>query len=324
MAIRKRNYWLSKKDALELEKTAKGEETVKFAFTDVLAAFKDVTRDVTGVQSPAYMDPASGIPHHVSHPSGPTPLEPRDADFDKIRARSGSNGSKDDLLAVHAAYIGEDPSDKKSFALPHHLGTEPHACNHKAVKSCLKALGVKVDASGVVPSAHPEIPEHGNQVAKSHLLTHMNEFKAAAEADKVDAVNAVKAAMQEDDHGDGYVVSNPTERGIRYEDVHQGNVPLASTDSIFDEKGERLKAQGDAQKLTAISAAFQGGDDVDQRNYLYVHHDSGGKTYLDALKKAARTLNVANTTPVKSSSKLDTENIARSHIRLHLQQFGIN
>jgi hypothetical protein len=46
--------------------------------------------------------------------------------------------------------------------------------------------------------------------------------------------------------------------------------------------------------------------------------------FLDALKKAARVLNVADVTRVKSGSKLDTENIARAHIGKHLAQFGID
>ena len=129
--------------------------------------------------------------------------------------------------------------------------------------------------------------------------------------------------------GDGYVVSSPVERGIRFEDVHQGNIPLAPTDLQYDEATEKAAAaKKGAGALTAISAAFKGGDDADPSNYLFAHHEAGsrGRVFLDALKKAARQLNVADTTRVKSGQELspNTLNIARAHIGKHLAQFGID
>lgn len=55
---------------------------------------------------------------------------------------------------------------------------------------------------------------------------------------------------------DGYTVNDPREHGILFEDVHQGNVPLAPTDLQYDEAAEKEKANGDAGKLQAMHAAF--------------------------------------------------------------------
>jgi hypothetical protein len=331
---RRYNYMLSESEAKAAEKEAKDEELVRFSFNDMLSALKDATN----VQSPAYMDPASGIPHHVSHPAGPTPLLPPEAPFDKIRARSGSNGSKDDLLAVHAAYIGEDPSDKKSFALPHHLGTDPHACNLKAVKSCLKSLGVKVDASGVVPSAHPEVPEHGNQIAKSHLLQHIDQFKKAADAEKEEVVNAVKAAMQEDDgHGDGDhgtagdLFASPVKPGaISYLDAHgDKETPTAPPESDYDAKAEVSKCGTDSIKLKTVHAAWDASDASNPKAFSYPHHQGSApyKAVLKPVAAIAKKFHVDDDIPVKGVDSAMTENdesVLRGHIARHLKQFNKN
>ena len=171
------NFWLKPEEALALEKEQSGREVVKFNIEDMAAAIKAESGAVT----PPYANPANAIPYSIAHPSGPTPLLPPSADYDKVRARSGSNGSKSALLAVHAAYIGENPTEKSSFALPHHLSQPPHACNLKAVKSCLKALSVKLPASGIVPTAHPLA---STNPAVDHLLQHLSEFKKAAEQEQ--------------------------------------------------------------------------------------------------------------------------------------------
>jgi hypothetical protein len=129
--------------------------------------------------------------------------------------------------------------------------------------------------------------------------------------------------------GDGYVVSNPVENGFRYEDIHAQPSLLAPIDLAFDEAAEKEKAEKNGPgALRAISAAFKGGDDADKANYLFIHHEAGarGRVFLDALKKAARQLNIADTTRVKSSPELsiNTQNIARAHIGKHLAQFGID
>lgn len=130
--------------------------------------------------------------------------------------------------------------------------------------------------------------------------------------------------------GDGYIVSNPVENGIRYEDVHAQPSPMAPTGLQYDEAAEKEKAEKNgAGALQAMHAAFSGGHDADKANYLFAHHEAGarGRVYLDPLKKAARQLNIANTTRVKDLSQElhpNTQNIARAHIAKHLAQFGID
>ena len=128
--------------------------------------------------------------------------------------------------------------------------------------------------------------------------------------------------------GDGYTMNDGREAGIRFEDVHQGAVPLAPTDLPYDQKTETAKAEKQGPgALRQIHAAFAGGDDASADSYAFAYHEAGarGRVFLDACKKAARQLNVADTIPTKGQelSQL-TQAIARAHVARHLQAFGID